>query len=100
MTGARRSDKLPAVPTVQELGFPGFEATAWYALFAPARTSPEIIGRMNAVINAFLHSEKGLQQITELDMQPIGGKPEELNVFATNEVAKWGPIVKSLNIQP
>ena len=100
VTGSKRSDKLPAVPSLQELGFSGFEATAWYALFAPARTSHEIIARMNAILNSYLQSEKGLQQLDELDMQGVGGNPEELNGFVASEVRKWGPIVKGLNIQP
>lgn len=100
VTGAARSDKLPTVPTVQEQGFPNFEATAWYALFAPAKTPVEIIFRANAAINAFLQSEKGRQQVNELDMQAVGGKPEELNGFIAGEVAKWGPIVRALNLQP
>ena len=79
---------------------PGFEATAWYALFAPSKTSPEIIGRINAAINAFLQSDKGRQQVGDLDMLAVGGKPEELNGFVAGEVAKWSPIVKGLNIQP
>ena len=100
VTGAARSDKLPTVPTVQEQGFPNFEATAWYALFAPAKTPVEIIFRANAAINAFLQSEKGRQQVNELDMQAVGGKPEELNGFIAGEVAKWGPIVRAMNLQP
>lgn len=100
VTGSKRSDKLPAVPNLQESGFPGFEATAWYALFAPVRTSPEIIARMNAILNAFLQSDKGRQQLDELDIQGVGGNPEELNGFVASEVRKWGPIVQGLNIQP
>jgi tripartite-type tricarboxylate transporter receptor subunit TctC len=100
VTGSKRSEKLPAVPTLQELGFRNFEATAWYALFAPAKTPPEVIEKLNSLVNAYMQTDRGRQQLADLDMEPIGGSPDEVPRFIASEIAKWGPVVKALNIAP
>lgn len=98
VTSPKRSPLLPDVPTMAESGFPGFEATAWYVLAAPTGTPPEVVGKINAVMNDFLHSDKGRQLMIQLDMQAAGGTPEEAKAFLTTERAKWAPIIKSANI--
>jgi len=86
------------VPTVQESGFKGFEATAWYALAAPAGTPNDIIEKLNAEANAFLKSPKGQDVIANLSMQAVGGPPADLKAFIASELKKWGPVVKDANI--
>ena len=90
---ARQSD-LPNVPTVDESGFPGFEASGWNALLAPAGTPREIIDKINAIVNAFLQSDDGKLQLSKLGITPLGGTPEELQAHLDRERAKWGPIIK------
>ena len=58
MAGAQRWSKLPNVPTVSESGLPGFEATVWYALLAPAGTPPDVIAKLNEATNAYLKTDK------------------------------------------
>jgi tripartite-type tricarboxylate transporter receptor subunit TctC len=99
VTSARRTEKLPDVPTVEQAGFPGFEATAWFALAAPVGTPAEIVDKINAGANAFIHSDKGKQELTKLDSLPAGGTPAEAKAFIAAEVRKWGPIIKAANIQ-
>jgi len=94
---ARQSD-LPNVPTVDESGFPGFEASGWNALLAPAGTPREIIDKINAIVNAFLQSDDGKLQLSKLGIRPLGGTPEELQAHLDRERAKWGPIIKEANI--
>jgi tripartite-type tricarboxylate transporter receptor subunit TctC len=98
VTGALRSAALPDLPTVAESGFPGFEATSWNALLAPAGTPPDVVGKVNGSVNAYLNSDKGRQDLAKLEMQAGGGTPEELKAFMASEVAKWGPIIKAANI--
>jgi tripartite-type tricarboxylate transporter receptor subunit TctC len=98
VTTASRSSDLPDVQTVQDAGVRGFEASAWYALAAPAGTSTEIIDKLNAATNAFLKSPKGQQVLAELSMQAVGGSPGELKAFIGSELQKWGPVVKEANI--
>src|SRR5262245_47331277 len=99
VTALERSKQLPDVPTIHESGIPGFEAVAWYSIVAPAGTPPEVVAKLNTVINAYLRSPLGQQQFEGLDMQPVGGTPEELRAFIASEVAKWGPIIKAAGIE-
>lgn len=98
VTTTQRSSDLPDVPTVQEAGFKGFEATAWFALAAPAGTPNAIIDKLNAATNAFLKSPKGQQALATLSMQAVGGPPADLKAFIASELQKWGPVVKQANI--
>ena len=98
VTTTQRSSDLPDVKTVQEAGFKGFEATAWYALAAPAGTPNDIIDKLNAATNAFLKSPKGQQALATLSMQAVGGPPADLKAFIASELQKWGPVVKQANI--
>jgi tripartite-type tricarboxylate transporter receptor subunit TctC len=98
VTTAQRAPDLPEVQTVQEAGFRGFEATAWYALAAPTGTPGEIVGRLNEATNLFLKSPKGQDALVRLSMQAVGGTPAELRAFITAELEKWGPIVRDANI--
>ena len=98
VTSTMRSAALPDLPTVAESGFPGFEATSWNAMLAPAGTPPEAVSRINAIVNAYLAGEKGNAELAKFDMQASGGTPEDLKSFMASEVAKWGPIIKAVNI--
>jgi tripartite-type tricarboxylate transporter receptor subunit TctC len=99
VTTTERSSDLPDVKTVQEGGFKGFEATAWYALAAPTGTPQEIIDKINAATNAFLKSPKGKEVLAKLSMQAVGGTPADLKGFIASELQKWGPVVKEANIE-
>jgi tripartite-type tricarboxylate transporter receptor subunit TctC len=98
VTSLARLSDLPNVPTVDESGFPGFEASGWNALFAPAGTPREIVDKVNAVVNAYLKSDEGRGQLRKLGITPLGGTPEELKAHLERETAKWGPIIKGANI--
>jgi len=98
ITSAARSAALPDLATVAENGFPGFEATSWNALLAPAGTPTELVAKLNAAVNGYLGSDKGKQELAKFDMLAGGGTPEDLKAFMAAEVAKWGPIIKAANI--
>src|SRR3954466_11268199 len=98
VTSLKRLDDLPDVPTVDESGFPGFEASGWNALFAPAGTPREIVDKVSALVNAFLKSDAGQQQLRKLGIAPLGGTPEMLQAHLDRERAKWGPIIQEANI--
>jgi tripartite-type tricarboxylate transporter receptor subunit TctC len=65
---------------------------------APAGTPREIVLKLNTLINAYLKSDQGRNDLDTLDMQPAGGTPEDLRDFIASEVAKWGPIIKAAGI--
>ena len=98
VTTTQRASDLPDVKTVHESGFQGFEATAWFALAAPAGTPSDIVDKLNAATNAFLKSPKGQDVLAKLSMQAVGGPPAELKAFIGAELRKWGPVVKAANI--
>jgi tripartite-type tricarboxylate transporter receptor subunit TctC len=99
VTTLERSKQLPDVATVHESGVPGFEAVAWYAVAAPAGTPRPIIDRLNALMNDYLKSDTGQAQFEALDLQGVGGTPEQARSFIDSEVAKWGPIIKAAGIE-
>jgi tripartite-type tricarboxylate transporter receptor subunit TctC len=98
VTSSKRARELPDVITVQEAGFAGFEATAWYAIAAPTGTAPDIVSRINTIVNGYLRGDKGRQQLDLIGMQAAGGTPDDLKAYIASELAKWGPIVKAANI--
>jgi tripartite-type tricarboxylate transporter receptor subunit TctC len=98
VTTTERSKQFPNVPTVQELGFPGFESVAWYSILAPAGTPREVVQKLNAAVNAYLGTDLARHQLDILDMQPTGGTPDVLRDYIASEVAKWGPVIKAAGI--
>jgi len=95
---ATRWPGLPEVPTLAESGLPGFEASVWYALLAPAKTPADIIAKLNAATNAFIGSAPAKETFDGLGIVAAGGSPDSLRAFIEAEVEKWAPIVKAANI--
>lgn len=98
VTTSQRSKQLPNVPTVQESGFKGFEASAWYAMVAPTGTPRDIIDRLNKVVNDFVKSDKGRTLLEQNTLEPVGGTPEDLKAFIAGELAKWKPVIEAAKI--
>jgi tripartite-type tricarboxylate transporter receptor subunit TctC len=95
VTSAKRSPELPDTPTVAEAGVPGFEATSWFGMFAPAATPPAIVAQLNAVIVKALNDPDVKKKITEQGAEPYPEKPAEFAAFIQAETAKWGKVVKA-----
>jgi tripartite-type tricarboxylate transporter receptor subunit TctC len=98
-TGSKRLEALPNVPTIAESGFPGFEATNWYAFAAPAKTSPEVIRRLNAALVATLKDPGVVAQLRKLGLEPTPTSPVEAARFIKAESDKWGSVVRKANIK-
>jgi tripartite-type tricarboxylate transporter receptor subunit TctC len=98
VTSPKRMAELPDVPTVAEQGFPGFEANGWTALFAPAGTPTDVVGKINQGVNEYLGSDAGKEQLGKIWMTPLGGTPQQLANYIAKENAKWGPIIRDANI--
>ncbi|MEJ0071904.1 MAG: tripartite tricarboxylate transporter substrate-binding protein [Pseudomonadota bacterium] len=99
VTTRRRAKQLPDVPTVQEAGFTGFEATAWYAMVAPTGTPLGIVSKVNQATNDFLKSDKGKIVLEQSSLDSVGGSPEDLKIFVAAELAKWKPIIHAAKIE-
>jgi len=98
-TGARRSASFPDVPTIAELGYPGYEATNWYAFVAPARTPREIIERLNREIVRTLNTPEIRDQFLSHGEEPTPTTPEDLGKTIARELETWGRVVKQAGIQ-
>ncbi len=95
VTSARRIPALPDLPTMTEAGVPGYEATAWFAYFAPVGVPPEIIARLNAEIGKALGVPEVRERLTaQGTAEIVGGTPEHLAAFMRSELLKWSRVVK------
>src|SRR5678815_2125534 len=94
VSSSKHSLALPDVPTIAEAGVPGFETTAWWAVFAPAGTPKEIITKLNMEIVKIMRSPDMKERSRQLGVEPIGSTPEELAAFMNTEMAKWSRAVK------
>jgi tripartite-type tricarboxylate transporter receptor subunit TctC len=98
VTGAMRSDSLPGVPAAAEF-VPGYEASVWDAVGAPAKTPAEIIGELNRHINAVLADPVIKAQFASLGAEPLLMTPAEFGKHIADETEKWGKVVKSAHIK-
>jgi tripartite-type tricarboxylate transporter receptor subunit TctC len=87
------------VPTAAEGGLPGWEVTNWYAVFAPAGTSPEVVDILSKAIARGLESPVAKERLSSLGAIPIGGTPAELAALVKAELARWSAIVKASNVR-
>ena len=94
LSGAKRSAALPDVPTMIESGLPGFEATSWYCVVAPAGTPKAIIDRLNAEIVKALNTPEMRQRLADDGAEVESSTPAELARFVHAEIAKWAKAVK------
>jgi tripartite-type tricarboxylate transporter receptor subunit TctC len=99
-TGAARSLFFPDVPTVAESGYPGYEATNWYAYVAPAKTPRDIIMRLNREIVAILNAPDAKDQFFASGVEPKPSTPEELARVIERELVVWARVVKEAGIKP
>ena len=99
VTAPKRLANFPDVPTVAELGYPGFEAATWSGLVAPAGTPKPIVDRLNAEANRALGNSEMKAKLAEDGSTPLGGTPEQFAAFIKSEHAKWGAAVRDANIK-
>jgi tripartite-type tricarboxylate transporter receptor subunit TctC len=93
-TTSKRSASLPDVPTVAESGYAGFDAPAWWAVLAPAKTPPEIIKRMNDEISAALKRPEVREKLQAQGIDILGASPDASRVFIERQMDVWAKVVK------
>jgi tripartite-type tricarboxylate transporter receptor subunit TctC len=100
VTGARRAEALPDVPTMAEAGIKGYQAVNWYGLSAPPKTSVGIVERLNRDFTAVLRSPEVVQQLKDrgIDASPTSGA--EYREFIRAEQKRWGPVIRKAGIEP
>jgi len=100
ITGPSRIATYPGVPTVAESGYPGFEASNWYAFVAPAKTPPEILDYWNRELNKVLRDPQIKAELAKHGLDPAPGTREELARYIDKETEVWGRVVREAKIQP
>lgn len=98
VTGAQRSPALPQVPTMAEAGLPGFELYGWFALFAPAGLSPEIIERLRQETNAALDAADARQKLINEGVETNPIPPDALKAFLAAEAEKYRALIAELGL--
>ena len=97
-TGLDRAVELPAVPTIAESGFKGFNATNWYAFVLPGKTPPALVKRWNAELVAALSAPEVVAAFAQHKLTPKPSTPEELASFMDGESAAWAKVIAERNI--
>jgi tripartite-type tricarboxylate transporter receptor subunit TctC len=98
VTSSRRMSDLPSVPTVAEQIHSSFEATAWFAILAPARTPTDVLQKINIITNRYLQSARGKDLIAKQAVEAAGGSPSDAATFIKLELEKWEPVIRAANI--
>ena len=100
VTGTKRSDVLPEVPTVAEAGVPGYEATIWLGLMAPAATPKPVIDKLNAAITKITSSPDTRAQWAKQGAQPLIMTPSEFDAYLRQDIRKWAEVVRISGAKP
>jgi tripartite-type tricarboxylate transporter receptor subunit TctC len=90
-----RTALLPDVPTIAELGFPGFEAAAWHGLVVPAATPKDVIATLHRGMMATLNDPDTRQALTNIGVDVVGNTPEQLAAYIRSEIPKWAEIINA-----
>jgi tripartite-type tricarboxylate transporter receptor subunit TctC len=100
VSSAERSPLAPDLPTMAEVGVPGYDLTAWFAAFVPAGTPKPVIDKLGAAFKVALADPKVTQSLLNAGIEPSSSTPEELKAFVASETEKWAETVKAAGIEP
>jgi tripartite-type tricarboxylate transporter receptor subunit TctC len=95
VTTLKRTAVMPEIPTIDELGLKGFDATSWHGLVAPAHTPKEIIAALHGALLASLDDPGVKKSLGDLGVDIMGGTPEDFSAYIKSEIPKWTAIVKA-----
>jgi tripartite-type tricarboxylate transporter receptor subunit TctC len=99
VTGARRLPSMPELPTIAESGFPGYEASSWYGILAPAGTPREIVAKLNAELSKALEQPEVRSSLLAEGAEPAGGSPERFAAHIRSEKERLGKIIRDAKIR-
>ncbi len=99
VTGAKRAAGLPDIPTIAEAGVPGFDASAWYGVLAPAGTPPAIVGRLQSAIHAVLRVPDLAERLVAQGLEPAANTPDEFARMIVAELAKWNKVIATAGVK-
>lgn len=100
VTSAQRTPALPDLPTLQELGFTGYDIGTWWGLLAPAGTPPEIVQKLNAAMRKVVQTPSVKARFAPHGLDATSDSPQEFAAFIKEETQRYARIAKSAGIQP
>src|SRR6266446_4235291 len=100
VTSAKRSQALPELPTIAESGVPGYEASTWYGLLAPAHTPNAVIARLHEGVVKILADPALHEKLADQGFEPVGSSPEEFGAHINSEITKWSKVIRDAGIRP
>jgi tripartite-type tricarboxylate transporter receptor subunit TctC len=100
VTSVARSQALPELPTIAESGVPGYEASTWYGVLAPAHTPGAAVARLHENIVRILAVPETRERLADQGFEPVGSSPEEFGAYIKSEIAKWGKVIGDAGIRP
>ena len=100
VTTSKRTQALPDVPSIAEAGVPGYEATQWFGVLAPAGTPRAIVERLHQETTRALRSAEVRDRVIGEGMEVVAGTPEEFAAYIKSETEKWNEVIKSAGIKP
>lgn len=100
VSGRKRAEALPDVPTIDEAGVKDFDATQWYGIVAPAGTPAAIVERLNAEIRRILAMPDMRERLKSLGAEPAPTTPDEFRRYIASEIARWASVVKAAHMKP
>jgi tripartite-type tricarboxylate transporter receptor subunit TctC len=99
ITSRKRSPQIPDLPTMEELGFPGYEATAWFAFMAPVGTPQPILDKLHAETVKVMAMPDVRARLEGLGLQLVGNTPAEMADIIRKETPMWGKVIKDAGIK-
>ncbi len=96
----KRIDILPGIPTMIEVGVPGFVSDTWNAISAPPKTPAPIVNKLNQAVNAIINEPDTKRRFAELNLLPAGGSPADMRRLVAEETRRWTEVIKKAGIQP
>jgi tripartite-type tricarboxylate transporter receptor subunit TctC len=94
VSGPRRSPAFPDLPTIAEAGVPGYDASTWSGVIAPAGLPKDVLAKLNAAVNRAITSPAFLARFGSIGDEPAGGPPEEFAETIRRDSAKWADVIK------
>jgi tripartite-type tricarboxylate transporter receptor subunit TctC len=94
-----RSPELPDVPTIAETGLPGYEYVAWFGVFAPGTTRPELVARMGALLREAVDSADTRDRLRIQGVEPQVQGPDQFREKVRSEIERWGPVIEKTGIK-
>jgi tripartite-type tricarboxylate transporter receptor subunit TctC len=99
LSGTRRNQAVPGIPTLSESGLAGFDVTSWFGISAPAKTPRPIVDQLHGAIVRAVNTPELRARFLDQGAEPVGNTPEQYTAFIEREIAKWAKVIKAAGIK-